>query len=246
MNKNAVIVGATGGIGSEITKSLMLQGYHVSVFGRSYKKTMQKLKDSNKDQWDFYEMDFEKLESIKPNYDLFRRKCNKIDVFINCAGVGIFGSIENITYKELIKVFNVNTLGPILLLREVVVDMKRARNGLIINIESIASVKAFSHGAMYISSKHALAGFSESLWAELKQDEIQVCSIRPGLVNTSFVDNVSSNHKLENALLSKDIAHVVEMVVQQSSHSNISSIEIRPLKKSAQNLFHCIIDNKEN
>ena len=79
----------------------------------------------------------------------------------------------------------------------------------------------------------------------MKKYEIKVCSIRPGLVNTDMFRNMHETHDLESALNPDDIAYLVDMVVNQSAKSNISVIEVRPIKREAQNLFYKMVKNEE-
>lgn len=243
MSRKAIITGASSGIGMSIAKSLANMDIEIILLGRNKKVLDEICKDIGVKATNFY-IDFEDIESIKEVYDNIHNKHGKIDILINCAGIGEFGSIIDLEIESLRKTIDINLISTICLTKEVVKDMVMEKRGQIINIESIAAKKAFAYGTSYVTSKFGMAGFSEVLWEELKEFEIKVCSIRPGLVNTNFFDKINNVQDLSKALDPEDIADVVNMVVNQSETSNISEIVVRPIKKQAQNLFKEILDKK--
>ncbi|UZW14830.1 SDR family oxidoreductase [Clostridium pasteurianum] len=237
ITRNVIISGGTSGIGKELAITLSKESFNVIILGR---KINELLNASNK--IDCYKLDLNNRIEIKNVYNEIEKKYKKIDILINSAGIGYFGELSNLSEQQIIESINVNLIGTILLTRRVSQNMKLYKNGQIINIESIASIKGFKYGSAYVSSKFGLAGFTEVLWQELKNYNIKVASIRPGLINTNFLNNVLNKYNLNSALSLKDITHAIKCIINQSSTSNISNITIRPLKKEAHNLFFNILD----
>lgn len=244
MNKRAIITGGSSGIGSSITRNLAKENIEVILLGRNIRVLENICSEIGEEKAYSYYMDFEDIDSIATVYKNIRQRHGSIDILVNSAGIGEFGSIIDLDVKSLQKTINVNLVSTIYLTKEVVKDMIPKKKGQIINIESIAATKGFEYGTAYVSSKFGLAGFSQVLWSELKKYEIKVCSIRPGLVNTAFFNNISSRNDISYALDAEDISYIVNMIINQSEKSNISEVTVRPIKSQAQDLFIEILNEK--
>ncbi len=245
MDRIAIVSGATSGIGLKIVENFTSQGIFTIMLGRNEDKLKTIQKYLGKAVTSYHCQDLMDTDSIQPCILEIAEKYENIDILVNCAGIGEFCSIEQLDIKKLKDIINTNLIGTIALTKAVASIMVRRKKGQIINIESIAATKGFEYGAAYVASKFGLAGFSQVLWSEMKKYEIKVCSIRPGLVNTDLFRNMHETHDLETALEPDDIAYLVDMVVNQSEKSNISIIEVRPIKKKAQNLFYKLVKNEE-
>ncbi|MBZ9618254.1 SDR family oxidoreductase [Clostridium estertheticum] len=236
--KTIVISGGTSGLGRELAITLSKENFNVVVLGRK----IESINIYNK--IDSYKLDLTNRNEIHNVCTKIEKKYNKIDILVNSAGVGHFGELHRLSEEQIIESININLIGTILLTRIVSENMKYHNNGQIITIESIAAIKGFKYGGAYVASKFGLAGFNDVLWQELKDYNVKVASILPGLINTNFLNNLSNEYDLNCALSLKDIIHAIKCIINQSDTSNISSITIRPLKKEAHNLFFNILDKE--
>lgn len=242
--KIAVISGGTAGIGRSIAEECIKQGIFVILLGRN-EQGIHKLCTVWGKKWcDFYYLDLRETGKIEKVISEIIRKYKKIDVLVNCAGIAEFGSVLDMEISQVREAVNVNLLGTIFLTKEVAKNMVERKKGQIIIIDSIAGIKGFEYGSSYVVSKFGQVGFAQVLWEELKRYEIKVCSIRPGLVDTGFYEQMNENHDISLGLAVEDISYLAMSVINQSERSNISEIVVRPIKREAQHLFFDIINEK--
>lgn len=245
MKKVLLLIGASSDIGASIINELDEDEYIFILLGRNKEKIKSKI-INRRINFMIEETNFSE-EEISLIIDKILNKFKKIDIVINCLGIGIFKEEDRSVLEDLKNSFDVNFFFPIIILKKVIKEMKKNNFGLIINLDSIASDKGFAYGSNYCSTKFALKGYFECVKEELKDTEIRITSIKPGLVNTEFFKNVSFEEKkmLEYALKPKDIAHVIKTICTQSEYSNISEVIIRPGKVEAKKLFYNIIKPSE-
>jgi short-subunit dehydrogenase len=110
----------------------------------------------------------------------------RIDVLVNNAGFGVYGSIEEVPIESVRAEFETNVFGVLNVLKAALPSMRRQRSGTILNISSIAGWMSFPGSGIYGASKFALEGLTESLEAELKPLGIRTILIEPGSFETNF------------------------------------------------------------
>ncbi|MCW3080939.1 SDR family oxidoreductase [Segetibacter sp.] len=115
-----------------------------------------------------------------------------IDVLINNAGVGSFGSVEELSIEMIRKDMETNYFGTVRCIKAVLPIMRERRSGSIINVTSVAG-KVYSnfHGA-YSASKAAVEAFSESLAQEMKPFNVKVAVVEPGIIETPIFRKVNA------------------------------------------------------
>lgn len=107
-----------------------------------------------------------------------------MDILINNAGVGIFGPIEDMEYKDIDTVIDTNVKGTIYMTKALMPMIKEK----IMNIISTAGLRGKVNESVYCASKFAIRGFSESLLKEL-EDRIKVVAVYMGGMDTPFWNN---------------------------------------------------------
>lgn len=110
----------------------------------------------------------------------------RIDTFINNAGMGIGGPLEFCSIEDCQRQMDVNFMGMVRYIREVVPVMRAQGHGHIICFSSIGGLVGLPFQGMYSASKFAIEGYCEALRLELKQFGINVTTIEPGDFSTSF------------------------------------------------------------
>ncbi|MGH7676691.1 MAG: SDR family NAD(P)-dependent oxidoreductase, partial [Gemmatimonadales bacterium] len=113
-----------------------------------------------------------------------RRQLGGIDVLINNAGRSVYGELERTPLREVHDLLAVNFLGPLHLMLEVLPEMRRRREGLIVNVASVAALHGVPYLAAYAASKAALAVAGQSLRAELATVGVGVLTVYPGYTRT--------------------------------------------------------------
>ena len=166
--KTAVVIGSTGGIGSELVRSLENDGY--SVFGVS------KSGDIKCDLTDFKQI-HSSITSIKESVE-------QIDLLINAAGVATYKNLSDVTDQDIQDAFMVNTIAPAIFIRELLPIM--AADSLVLNIGSGAGTIPMRGRTIYCATKYALRGLSLSLNEEYKDKSPKFCLITLGSTLTDF------------------------------------------------------------
>ncbi|MDP3899902.1 MAG: SDR family oxidoreductase [bacterium] len=191
-SKNIILTGATGGVGSEISKLLVDSGMNLLLVSRDEKKLKQLqeklLKRRDGAFVKFIAIDFNNPEKVEESVDdMFKIFGGKIDVLINNAGIGYHSKITSVDLDELKEVFAINALSPIILTSKLFKHIAKSDFGHVINISSILGSRAMERTATYTASKHALSGFAKVLRIEGAKDKVRVTTIEPGAIETSFI-----------------------------------------------------------
>lgn len=151
----------------------------------------------------------------------------KIDVLVNNAGNFTPGTISQEDEEVLEKMMAINLYSAYHLTRALLPTMVQARQGLIVNMCSIAALAAYPNGGSYSISKYALMGFTKNLREELKSSLIKVMGVYPGAVMTdSWGDFDNSSQRIMEA---SDIANMVLAASKLSPQAVVEDIVLRPL-----------------
>ncbi|WP_276392629.1 SDR family oxidoreductase [Eudoraea chungangensis] len=180
--KVVLITGGSSGIGKSIGLFLKSKGF--TVYGTSRNP------ENYKSHTSFPLLKLEVRDRDAANTlikELLKRE-DRIDVLINNAGIGITGPIEETSLEEMNKVFETNFYGPIRMIKAVLPSMRKQKEGLIINVTSIAGFMGLPYRAIYSTSKGALGILTEALRMECKDFGVKVTNVAPG----DFATNIAS------------------------------------------------------
>lgn len=189
MKKVILITGASSGMGKETAKTLIKQGHSVYTVARR----IDQMKDLEQLGGHPLKMDVTNESEIQTVLDTIIKEEGRIDVLWNNAGYGLYGSVEDVPLAEARRQFEVNIFGLATLTQKVIPFMRKAKQGTIINTSSMGGKMYTPMGAWYHASKHALEGFSDCLRLELKEFNIQVVVLEPGIIETEFGDVMLDN-----------------------------------------------------
>lgn len=190
MKKKVILItGASSGMGKESAKALIEQGHTVYTVARR----IDQMEDLKKRGGFPMQMDVTNDEQVQSVIDHIIRKEGNIDVLWNNAGYGLYGSVEDIPVDEARRQFEVNLFGLASITQKIVPYMRKAKKGLIINTSSMGGKMYTPMGAWYHASKHAVEGFSDCLRLELKEFNIDVVVLEPGIIVTEFGDVMLQN-----------------------------------------------------
>lgn len=183
MEKKVVLItGASSGIGKETATLLIKSGYVVYGGARRLDK-MINLKELGVK---LLEIDVTDDNSMVSAVQKIIETEKRIDVLINNAGYGSYGSVEDVSISEGKYQFEVNLFGLARLTQLILPYMRKQQSGKVINISSMGGKFGEPHGAWYHATKFALEGFSDSLRMELIQFNIDVVIIEPGAIKTEW------------------------------------------------------------
>ena len=196
MKKVVIITGASRGFGELIAKKFQNEKFQVIATMRNVDSSPSLMELDN---LDIKKLDVTNKSDIKNVVDFTIKKYGRIDILINNAGYGAFGLLEEASEQEIRNQFDVNYFGLIDCIRGVLPQMRKQKDGVIINISSIAGRFGLPFTSLYNSSKFAVEGLTECLHYELSLFGIDIKTVAPGSFRTGFHDSVNftENEKKE-------------------------------------------------
>lgn len=227
--KNAIITGASSGIGAEFSKALTQKGCRVYGIARRTER-LEKLQSDLGDLFVPVTLDVNDHQKVEDwVQDTFTTGSNgektNPDILINNAGLGIFGGVDELSPEDWDTMIQTNLTSVFRLTRLIVPLMKKDENtNHIINIASVAGLLGNPNLSGYNATKFGLRGFSEALMKELRNDLIKVTCIYPGSIATEF-----SDHNHPNMMQGSDVADTVVYLLETPDNFLIDEITMRPL-----------------
>lgn len=227
--KVAFVTGGGRGIGRETCLLLASHGADVVVCARS-KDECDEVVQTIIDQYGTNAMtvscDVGNLEEVKRCVAQVKQQWGKIDILINNAGVMSLKPFAETSIEEWQWVQDINVNAPFYLCKEVIPDMMARKDGVIINIASIWGTKGGPNRSAYITSKHAIIGFTKALGEEMKPYGIRVNAVSPGPVDTKMMTDIAPDYDKSAWLQPIDIANViVDLVLPKSKAVAATTIE---------------------
>ena len=211
MKKVILVTGASSGLGLATAKALQAEGH--TVYGTS--RDAKKIKDV---AFKPLSMDVTDDASVKAAVDTIIKAEGKIDVLVNNAGNGITGPLYAMPVDVAKKQFEVNFFGVVRVSSAILPGMIEKKQGLVINIGSLAGLFGLPYQGLYSASKFAIEGYSESLRMELQNTGVKVVVINPGDFKTDFT---ASREKiaftLKNEQLNKEFDAAVAAMEKDES-----------------------------
>ena len=229
--KVAFITGGSKGIGFGIAQVLLQKGVHVAITSRSFESAQ---KAAN--QLSVFAADSAKVLALKADVRDYQQQqdavkasestLGSIDIVIANAGLGVFGSIEDITIEGWNQVIETNLTGVFYTLKSTLSSLKKTK-GYYITISSLAGTNFFAGGTAYNASKFGVTGFTQAAMLDLRTHGIKVSTIMPGSVSTYFNGNEPSQ-KDAWKIQQEDIGELVVDLLKMNPRTLPSKIEVRP------------------
>ena len=236
MEKVALVTGSSSGIGYETSLSLAREGYFTYATMRNLKKeeAIKKIAEEENLPLKVIELDVDNEDSVQNAVKTIIDEKQRIDVLVNNAGWGIWGTAEDVSIEEFRAQFETNFFSVVRMIQKVAPIMRKQGTGDIVNISSIAGRIGFPVSTAYISSKFAIEGLSESLRYELGPFGIDVIIIEPGVIKTNFFDSMKTAKKADDAykeITEKVISGVKMMAEMGTPPKEVANVIIKSLKE---------------
>ena len=187
--KVVLITGTAYGIGKS-TAELLIDKGHIVYGGDILVEENLYLNDIGGTA---LEMDVTNQKHIDKAVNQIISEQGRVDVLVNNAGLGVYGAIEDVSMEDIYYQYDVNLFGLARVTKAVLPHMRAKETGLIINISSVLGETYGPLAGWYLSTKHALEGWSDALRVELKEFDIDVVVVQPGAINTNF-SNVTKTY----------------------------------------------------
>ena len=178
--KVALVTGASSGIGKATAVALAAAGFQVIGTGRNTARVTAPAGVT------YLDLDVTSDESVASVVEQVIDRFGQIDVLVNNAGVGATGAAEEFSLAQTQDVFDINVYGVMRMTKAVLPQMRAQRRGRIINVSSLSGFVPSPFMALYVSTKHAVEGYSQSLDHEVREHGVRVLLVEPGPINTPF------------------------------------------------------------
>lgn len=199
-NKVWFVTGASKGLGFELVKKLLSEGFRVAATSRSVDSLISSFGEASESFLPLG-MDITDNSDVKSSVTKTVEHFGNLDVIVNNAGYGQLGTLEELTYEEAKANFDVNVFGSLNIIRNAMPYLRKQRSGNIFNISSIGGYAGnFPGWGIYCSTKFAVAGFTEALAEEIRPFGVHATVVYPGYFRTDFLTQESAKtpaHSIE-------------------------------------------------
>ena len=197
-NLNILITGASGGIGTSLSKAFSLTNANLFLLGSSDEKiSMLREELPSKESIKFFTVDLSQRENVNNFCDSIIDEFGGISVVINNAGVtqdNIFMRMSDSAWDE---VFAINVDASMAICRKFIRGMIKNKWGRIVNISSVVASTGNPGQSNYVASKGALNGLTKSLALEVATRGVTVNCISPGFIDTAMTAKLTDDQKLK-------------------------------------------------
>ena len=225
-NKTVLITGASSGIGKESAIQFAKHGANLVLVARRKEKLDQIKNDLEKFQGTslVHQCDVSKKEQVKELSETVLEKFGKLDVLVNNAGFAIYGSVSDLSIKDIESQMQTNYLGMVYCVKNFLPSMLEKNSGHIVNVASVAASFGLPGIASYCASKFAMLGFSEGLKHELKKTKVGITVVSPIMVRTDFFEHPSFSNMPKYSPTSLDPKTVAKTILKASNSSRLEII----------------------
>ena len=229
--KTVLLTGASSGIGLATGLRLAKEGYEIYGIGRTFSKDMVCPENFHPISCDITDAKAlsKTLQEIKQ-----KMNCPAPDVLIHSAGIGRYGLQETLQTEDIQSVIRTNLEAPILITTEFLSYMKQRKSGHIIFLASVTAKKSNTYGCAYGATKAGLLSFANSLFDEVRKNNIKVTTLLPDMTLTNLYRNADFTADEAACLYPEDIADTISYVLSCGEHINVTELTIQPQKHRIQ------------
>jgi short-subunit dehydrogenase len=231
--KNILIIGATGGIGSNTVKLLSGGGANVFMAGRKADALAAIAQQNSIPAERVFAIDMNDEVRIHAMAEKIHAQIPAIDVLINAAGIGIIKPMETLSTEDFIASLQTNLIGSFHLMKAFLPKMKELKKGLIINIPGVLGKVPMAGAAAYSASKYGLVGMMQSIREELKRTDIRITNLFLGGTDSAFWDTIDLRVQREKMVTAEEAAKAIWFLCQQPSSGVVSEMVLQPFNHQA-------------
>jgi short-subunit dehydrogenase len=228
--KSVLITGGSRGLGLVLAREFASEGARLAICARDPAELERARVDlaARGAEVLAFPCDVTDRSQVNELVQIVQRHYGKIDVLVNNAGVIQVGPVEVMTLGDYEEAMKTHFWGPLYTTLAVLPDMRRRRDGHVVNISSIGGKIGVPHLVPYSASKFALVGLSEGLRAELAKDGVVVTTVCPGLMRTGSPRNAifKGQHRAEYAWFAiSDALPVSSMQAERAAQQIVAAMK---------------------
>ena len=221
-DRAAIVTGASSGIGLAIAHILGQEGHGLTVAARRPEKldtAAESLRRAGHEV-EVVAGNMADEADVQRVVQAHRDRFGRLDVLVNCAGVGVGAPIAELKTARVDMQLDVNLRAPVLFYRECV-DLLRAAgaehgNALVVNLASISGKSGQAWLSVYSATKAGLIGFTQAMNKELNAEGVKSVALAPGFVDTPMTDFIKGQIKPEEMIRTQDVAEAVRFLLRLS------------------------------
>jgi 2-keto-3-deoxy-L-fuconate dehydrogenase len=181
----AVVTGAASGIGAEVASMLSQRGATVAGLDLHADQVAPPVQGIACDVRDD--------ATVQAAVDEVVARYGRLDVVVNCAGIGAQGTVETATDEQWQTVLDVNVIGTARVSRAALPHLRRSPSAAIVNIASIVATAGLPQRAVYSASKGAILSLTLAMAADHLHEGVRVSCVNPGTADTPWVSRLLSS-----------------------------------------------------
>ena len=189
-NKKVLITGASGGIGKSLCEKFIESNCNI-ICTSSSKEKLESLKNIYGHNHNYYLLNFSNTNSLSDSIKQISDEHKDIDILVNNAGLTNDNLFLRMKKEQWLEVINVNLNSNFFIIKEILPNMIKNKNGNIIGITSVVAITGNQGQANYTASKSALISMYKSIALEVAQRNIRVNTIAPGFIKTQMTDKLN-------------------------------------------------------
>lgn len=215
MDNVAIVTGASGALGTEVSKLFIEKGY--TVIGMSRSKPIEDV------IW--CRVDLTSEYSILNALDFIKARHPKFDCLVNCVGVFNLDPIEELDYSKMEKLLSVNLMGP-MKITSGLMKLIKENEADVVNVGSSISYKAMDGHSLYGASKWGLRGYTKHLQLELEHTKSRVTYFSPAGFKSGLFKKAHADMDMSGYMDAKDLAGLLMCIVELPKSMEVSDILI--------------------
>jgi len=224
--KNAIVTGGGRGLGKAVALILASEGVNVGITGRNeenLKMTVDEIQKLGvKAAYAVFSIDNE--IHVKAGVESIVEQLGGVDILINNAGIGDFGSIEDMSSEVWEQVIKTNLFGVYYAAKAVYPFLKERGEGDIINVASTAGLKGGPNMSAYAASKAAVVSLSQSMMAEWRKQNIRVVTLTPSTIASDMsIEGGLTDGNPDKVLQPEDFAEWVRDILKMNRRALIAN-----------------------
>jgi NAD(P)-dependent dehydrogenase (short-subunit alcohol dehydrogenase family) len=224
------VTGASSGIGMAIADILGEEGHALTLAARRPEKLQSAAHSLREAGYEVEAVagDVADEADVRRIVEVHRERFGRLDVLVNCAGVGVGANVADLDVKFVDMQLAVNLRAPTLFYRECVGLLRSSGaehgNALVVNVSSISGKSGQAWLSVYSASKAGLIGFTQAMNKELNDEGIKSVAFAPGWVDTPMSEFIQGEVPAHEMISTRDVAEAVRFLLRLSPSSVVPEI----------------------